>query len=150
MIRAENQFELTFPAKSENEGFARQCVAMFLSRLDPTVGELADLRTAVSEAVTNCVVHAYKGMEEGKVYINVRIFENRRVVIRIKDTGCGMADPEKCKTPLYSTDQSGERGGMGFTIMQTFMTEFSVTSEEGKGTKVRMSKKIGAKDAADA
>ena len=110
MIRAENQFELTFPAKSENEGFARQCVAMFLSRLDPTVGELADLRTAVSEAVTNCVVHAYKGMEEGKVYINVRIFENRRVVIRIKDTGCGMADPEKCKTPLYSTDQSGRYG----------------------------------------
>ena len=142
MIRAENQFELTFPAKSENEGFARQCVAMFLSRLDPTVGELADLRTAVSEAVTNCVVHAYKGMEEGKVYINVRIFENRRVVIRIKDTGCGMADPEKCKTPLYSTDQSGERGGMGFTIMESFMTSLQVTSKPGKGTTVHMKRKI--------
>ena len=142
MIRAENQFELTFPAKSENEGFARQCVAMFLSRLDPTVGELADLRTAVSEAVTNCVVHAYKGMEEGKVYINVRIFENRRVVIRIKDTGCGMADPEKCKTPLYSTDQSGERGGMGFTIMESFMTSLRVTSKVGKGTTVHMKRKI--------
>lgn len=142
MIRAENQFELTFPAKSENEGFARQCVAMFLSRLDPTVGELADLRTAVSEAVTNCVVHAYKGMEEGKVYINVRIFENRRVVIRIKDTGCGMADPEKCKTPLYSTDQSGERGGMGFTIMESFMTNLEIQSSPGKGTTVHMRRKL--------
>ena len=142
MIRAENQFELTFPAKSENEGFARQCVAMFLSRLDPTVGELADLRTAVSEAVTNCVVHAYKGMEEGKVYINVRIFENRRVVIRIKDTGCGMADPEKCKTPLYSTDQSGERGGMGFTIMESFMDTLRVKSVPGRGTTVTMCRRI--------
>ena len=142
MIRAENQFELTFPAKSENEGFARQCVAMFLSRLDPTVGELADLRTAVSEAVTNCVVHAYKGMEEGKIYINVRIFENRRVVIRIKDTGCGMADPEKCKTPLYSTDQSGERGGMGFTIMESFTDRIKVKTAVGKGTMVQLEKKL--------
>lgn len=147
MIRAENQFELTFPAKSENEGFARQCVAMFLSRLDPTVGELADLRTAVSEAVTNCVVHAYKGMEEGKVYINVRIFENRRVVIRIKDTGCGMADPEKCKTPLYSTDQSGERGGMGFTIMESFMDSLAVRSKNGKGTVVTMKRRIALRTA---
>jgi stage II sporulation protein AB (anti-sigma F factor) len=142
MIKAENQFELTLPALSENEGFARQCVTSFLARFDPTVSELADLRTAVSEAVTNCVVHGYKGKEGGLVYISVRCFSGRKVVIRIKDQGCGMADPEKCRQPLYTTDQSGERGGMGFAIMESFTDKMKVKTAVGKGTTVTLMKKL--------
>ena len=142
MIKAENQFELTFPALSENEGFARQCVTGFLARLDPTVPELADLRTAVSEAVTNCIIHGYKGREGGLVYISVRCFSGRRVVIRVKDKGCGMADPERCRQPLYTTDPSGERGGMGFAIMESFTDTMKVKTAPGKGTTVTLIKKL--------
>lgn len=142
MIKANNQFEMTLPAVSENEGFARQCVASFLCRLDPTVSELADLRTAVSEAVTNCVVHAYKGQKGGMIYINVRIFDERKVVIRIKDKGCGMTDPEKCRQPLYTSDASGERGGMGFTIMESFTDKMKLKTVPGKGTVVTLIKKL--------
>ena len=142
MIKAENQFELTLPALSENEGFARQCVSAFLLRFDPTVTELADLRTAVSEAVTNCVVHGYKGMPGGQIYISVRCFAGRKVVIRIKDKGCGMADPEKCREPLYTTDTSGERGGMGFAIMESFTDQMKVKTGVGKGTTVTLVKKL--------
>ncbi len=142
MIKAENQFELTLPALSENEGFARQCVSSFLLRFDPTVAELADLRTAVSEAVTNCVVHGYKGMPQGQIYISVRCFADRKVVIRIKDKGCGMADPEKCREPLYTTDTSGERGGMGFAIMESFTDRMKVKTQVGKGTTVTLVKKL--------
>jgi stage II sporulation protein AB (anti-sigma F factor) len=142
MIKADNQFELTLPALSENEGFARQCVTAFLARFDPTVEELADLRTAVSEAVTNCVVHGYRGRQGGLVYISVRCFAGRRVVIRIKDKGCGMADPEKCREPLYTTDSSGERGGMGFAIMESFTDKMKVKTAPGKGTTVTLIKKL--------
>ena len=142
MIKADNQFELSFPARSENEGFARQCVSAFLARLDPTVADLADMRTAVSEAVTNCIVHGYKGIVNGMVYINVRVFDDRRVVIRIKDKGCGMSDPETCRLPLYTTDQSGERGGMGFAIMESFTDQMKVKTEVGKGTTVTLIKRL--------
>ncbi len=142
MIRALNRFEMVIPAQSENEGFARQCVSAFLAGLDPTVGELADLRTAVSEAVTNCVVHAYRGKESGNIYIGVWCYEGRKVVIRIKDKGCGMADPDKCRTPLYTTDPSGERGGMGFVIMESFTDKMKVKTAEGKGTTVTLVKKL--------
>ncbi len=142
MIKAENQFELTLPALSENEGFARQCVSAFLLKLDPTVSDLADLRTAVSEAVTNCVVHGYRGRASGMIYISVRCFDDRRVVIRIKDKGCGMADPEKCRQPLYTSDPSGERGGMGFAIMESFTDGMKVKTAVGKGTTVTLIKKL--------
>ena len=142
MIRADNQFELTFDAKSENESFARQCVSAFLLRLDPTVGELADLRTAVSEAVTNAIVHAYKNSGQGSVYISVRCFKDRRIFIRIKDDGCGMADFEQCRQPLYTTDPSGERGGMGFAIMESFTDRMKVKTAPGKGTTVTLVKKL--------
>ncbi len=142
MIKAENEFEMVIPALSENESFARQCVSAFLAGLDPTVGELADLRTAVSEAVTNCVVHAYRGRKDGKIYIGVRCYEGRKVVIRIKDQGCGMSDPEKCRMPLYTTDTSGERGGMGFAIMESFTDRMKVKTEVGKGTTVTLIKRL--------
>ena len=142
MIKAINQFEMVLPAKSENEGFARHSVSSFLASLDPTVGDLADLRTAVSEAVTNCVVHAYKGKEQGLIYISVWCYEERKVVIRIKDKGCGMADPETCRQPLYTTDTTGERGGMGFAIMESFTDAIRVLSKPGKGTTVTLVKKF--------
>lgn len=142
MIKAINQFEMTLPARSENEGFARRAVSAFLSMLDPTVGELADLRTAVSEAVTNCVVHAYKGRQDGMIYISVWCYEGRKVVIRIKDKGCGMEDPEICRQPLYTTDPTGERGGMGFVIMESFTDKMKIKTEVGKGTTVTLVKKL--------
>ena len=142
MIKAENQFELTIPALSENEGFARQCVAAFLARLDPTVSELADLRTAVSEAVTNCVVHGYKGRSGGEIYISVRCFAGRRVVIRVRDQGCGMADPDRCRQMLYTSDAASERGGMGFTIMESFTDKLKVKTAPGKGTTVTLIKTL--------
>ena len=138
----QNEMRMKISALSENEGFARQCVSAFLVRLDPTVTELADLRTAVSEAVTNCVVHGYRGRDTGLIYISVRLFAGRKVVIRIKDKGCGMADPEKCREPLYTTDPSGERGGMGFAIMESFTDKMKVKTEVGKGTTVTLVKKL--------
>ncbi len=137
-----NEMELTFPAKSRNEGFARQAVCAFLAQLDPTIEELADMRTALSEAVTNCVVHAYRDRPEGKVYINVKLYSDRSLCMRIKDKGCGMAQPEKCMEPLYTTDKSGERGGMGFAIMQCFSDKLQVLTKVGKGTTVTLTKKL--------
>ena len=111
-----NEMNLCFPAKSRNEGMARQAVCAFLAQADPTIEQLADLRTALSEAVTNAVVHAYKDDGKGKIYISVTLFSDTGVRITVKDKGCGMAEPQKCMEPLYTTDQSGERGGMGFNI----------------------------------
>lgn len=160
-MKAENTTKIQFDSLSINEAYARSVVAAFLARYDPTVSQLADLKTAVSEAVTNCIVHAYakkNGGEENaedKILIECAIEckdgEDGGVLhIDITDYGCGIGNVEQAMQPFFTTLSDDERSGMGFTIMQTFMTEFSVTSEEGKGTKVRMSKKIGAKDAADA
>lgn len=160
-MKAENTTKIQFDSLSINEAYARSVVAAFLARYDPTVPQLADLKTAVSEAVTNCIVHAYAkkngGAEnaEDKILIECAIEckegEDGGVLhIDITDYGCGIGNVEQAMQPFFTTLSDDERSGMGFTIMQTFMTEFSVTSEEGKGTKVRMSKKIGAKDAADA
>ncbi|MBE6639048.1 MAG: anti-sigma F factor [Ruminococcaceae bacterium] len=137
-----NEMDLAFPAYSRNEGFARQAVCAFLAQLDPTLEELADLRTALSEAVTNCVVHAYKDSGGGKVYINVKLYSDRSIRMCIKDKGCGMAEPEKCMEPLYTTDQSGERGGMGFAIMQCFSDSLKLKTTPGKGTAVTLIKKL--------
>ena len=139
MIKAENGFELTIDAKSENEAFARQCVSAFIARMDPTIGELADLRTAVSEAVTNAVVHGYGNSGDGKIYIGVRRY-GRRVVVKVKDEGRGMEDYEKCREPLYTTDTTGERGGMGFAVMESFTDKMKVKTAPGKGTTVTLVK----------
>jgi len=137
-----NYMVLDFPSKSSNEAFARSAVACFAAQMDPTLEELGDIRTAVSEAVTNCVVHAYKDSGGGKVYINVKLYSDRSIRMCIKDKGCGMAEPEKCMEPLYTTDQSGERGGMGFAIMQCFSDSLKLKTTPGKGTAVTLIKKL--------
>lgn len=124
---------LEFDGISENEAFSRQVISLFAASLDPTLEEISDLRVVISEAVTNCVVHAYKN-KGGKIRIQARIFDDRTMKVKIQDFGCGIADIEKCMEPLYTTDPSGERGGMGFAIMQAMSHKFRVTSRPGIGT----------------
>lgn len=146
--RTQNSFKLEIPALSENEAFARQVICAFAARLDPTIEELSDLRVVVSEAVTNCVVHAYKGYSQpGTIQITVRITEKGILKIRIKDTGCGMDDIERCMQPLYTTDPEGERGGMGLPIMQSLSHKFMVKSKPQKGTTVAFEMQFGQTDA---
>lgn len=133
--------QLTLPALSVNEGAARAIVSAFCAQLNPTIEEIADIKCAVSEAVTNCIVHAYKE-KQGDIYITVRIFESRTVKIEIKDKGCGIEDTELVKTPLYTTDNSGERSGMGFAVMESFMDKMILKSVVGKYTKVTLTKTL--------
>ena len=137
-----NQTEISFPANSVNEGFARYAVASFCAQLDPTIDELSDLRTAVSEAVTNAIVHGYKDRNHGTVYISVKTYTDRSVSIKVKDTGCGIPDVRKAMMPLFTTDPDGERGGMGFSIMESFTDDLTVRSFIGKGTTVIMEKRF--------
>lgn len=134
--------ELRFLSRSENEVFARNAVAAFVLPLNPTLSELSDVKTAVSEAVTNCIVHAYQG-EEGWIDVNCET-EGNRLHIEISDSGRGIEDVEKARQPFFTTLADEERSGMGFTIMQTFMSELSVQSKKGAGTLVTMSKVFGA------
>ena len=136
-----NRFKMEMEALSENEGFARVCVAAFVTRLDPTLEEINDVKTAVSEAVTNSVIHGYGG-NGGKIIIECSV-ENNTMEVMIKDFGKGIADVEKAMEPMYTTDALHERSGMGFTFMEAFMDEVKVTTQVGKGTCVHMSKKIG-------
>lgn len=151
-----NYMKLEIAALGANEGFARSTVAAFALPLNPSLSELSDVKTAVSEAVTNCIVHAYaqsRESSENKILIECDFdAESEKGVlhIAITDYGCGIEDVEKALQPFYTTLSGDERSGMGFTIMQTFMTDFSVTSEKGKGTRVVMSKKFGEKDGRDA
>lgn len=140
MLNYKNYIKLEFPAKSVNEGFARAAVAAFASQLDPTLGEIGDIKTAVSEAVTNAVVHAYPE-KLGTVTMRVRILPDERLEIVVKDHGVGIPDVEKAKTPLYTTGGE-ERSGMGFTIMESFMDTIKVKSAPGKGTVVTMCRRI--------
>ena len=140
MLNYQNYIKLEFPAKSVNEGFARAAVAAFASQLDPTLGEIGDIKTAVSEAVTNAVVHAYPE-KLGMVMLRVRILPDERLEIVVKDHGVGIQDVEKAKTPLYTTGGE-ERSGMGFTIMESFMDTVKVKSAPGKGTTVTMCRRI--------
>lgn len=142
MKKTVNETDIVFPAKSVNENFARYAVSAFCAQLDPTIEELADIRTAVSEAVTNAIVHGYGENGEGRVYISCKILEQRTVVIKVRDKGCGIADIGLAMTPLYSGDGSGERGGMGFSIMESFTDDLKVTSTVGKGTTVVMKKRF--------
>lgn len=143
----DNYMKLEIAAIGCNESFARSAVAAFALSLNPSLSELSDIKTAVSEAVTNCVVHAYGRSENnGKILIfcHVNKTENGGVLhIEITDFGCGISDLDKAMQPFYTTLVDEERSGMGFTIMQTFMSDFSIQSELGKGTTVRLIKQIG-------
>ena len=137
-----NEMRVDFPSLAENEAFARLVISAFILPTDPTVEELADIKTAVSEAVTNCTVHAYRG-NLGIVTVECEI-EGKELHIKVSDTGKGIPDIQKAIQPFYTTLPSDERSGMGFTIMQTFMDEFSVNSIQGEGTVVYMSKSFEA------
>ena len=139
-----NEMKLKIPGKSVNEGFARSAVAAFAAQLDPTVAEIADIKTAVSEAVTNCIVHAYRDTI-GTIYIETRVLENRVFMIKIKDRGCGIADVKQAMEPLFTTAPGEERAGLGFPVMESFMDKVTVRSTLGKGTVVTLTKKIGEK-----
>ncbi len=137
----ENKMELRFPAISANEGFARICAAAFASQLDPTLEEIADIKTAISEAVTNAIVHAYE-KKGGQVILRGKLDE-KGVHFEIEDAGRGIPNLEEAMQPFYTTCSGEERSGMGFTVMQTFMDELHVFSEPRKGTRVCLYKKIG-------
>ena len=144
-MKTVNEMKLSFPSKSCNEAFARSAVAAFIMNLDPTVNELSDLKTAVSEAVTNSIVHGYR-RQSGVIYISGRILENGRVTVKIRDKGCGIADVEQAMQPLFTTAADEERAGLGFAVMQSFCDKVRVTSTVGKGTTVTLEKLIGADD----
>lgn len=139
-MKFENYMILDFPSKSSNEAFARTAVACFASQLDPTVEELGDIKTAVSEAVTNCIVHGYPE-SIGIISIRCRILKDQVLDIVIKDRGIGIENLEQARRPMFTTG-GADRSGMGFTIMETFMTSFSVQSIPGKGTTVHMRRRL--------
>lgn len=134
-----NRMKVEFLAKSENESFARVSVASFIAQLDPTLEEINDVKTAVSEAVTNSIIHGYDNDENGIVSIET-IIKNKEVIITVEDNGQGIEDIEEAREPLYTSKPELERSGMGFTVMETFMNSIEVFSEFGKGTKVVMKK----------
>jgi len=136
-----NELHMKLPSLSINESMARAAVAAFCAQLDPCATELADIKCAVSEAVTNCIVHAYRNTV-GNVYITVRLYEDRLVEIRIRDRGCGIEDVRVARQPLYTTDAEGERSGMGFTVMESFCDKVRVLSGCGKGTTVTLYKRL--------
>jgi stage II sporulation protein AB (anti-sigma F factor) len=135
-----NQMKLEMDSRSVNEGFARAAVSAFAAQLDPTVEELTDIKTAVSEAVTNCIVHAYPDTR-GKITLWVRVYGDGLVRILVKDRGCGIADIAKAREPLYSS-LGEERAGLGFAVMESFMDKLSVRSRAGAGTSVTLEKRI--------
>ena len=137
--------KLIIESNSENEGFARTVVAAYITRLDPTLEELADVKTAVSEAVTNSIIHGYNG-GSGNIEINCEIM-GKEVTVEVSDSGVGIPDIQKAMEPLYTTKPEWERSGMGFAFMEAFMDELEVFSEVGKGTRVKLKKKIGKKAA---
>ena len=139
-MKVKNKFNMTLDARSANESFARACVSAFAAQLDPTLEEISDIKTAVSEAVTNCIVHAYKE-NVGKIYISAELYEENVIKIKIRDKGCGIENIEKAMEPLYTT-VGGERAGLGFAVMQSFMDSVRVVSRYERGTTVTMSKKI--------
>lgn len=137
-----NEFKLTVDSKSVNEGFARVVVSAFVTPLDPTLEELADLKTAVSEAVTNCIVHGYKD-KFGKIYISGKLIDNT-VKITIRDRGCGIENVDQAMKPLFTTGE-GDRAGLGFTVMESFCDKITVRSKVNGGTSVTLIKKIEGK-----
>ena len=139
-MKFENYMIIEFPSRSTNEAFVRSAVACFASQMDPTLEELGDIRTAVSEAVTNCIVHAYP-QELGIITLRCRILKDNILDIVVKDQGVGIADIEQARRPMFTTGGS-DRSGMGFTIMESFMTSFEIKSAPGKGTTVHMRRRL--------
>ena len=138
-----NEMTLAFDSISENEAFARVAVAAFVTQLNPTLEEVADIKTAVSEAVTNAIIHGY-GKEGGEIFLDMTADPaEKTLTVCVTDTGAGIQDVKKAMEPLYTTDTTGERSGMGFSFMEAFMDEVTVESEPGKGTAVTMKKHIG-------
>ncbi|MBR2284845.1 MAG: anti-sigma F factor [Ruminococcus sp.] len=138
-----NQIKFSMPSLSVNESAARAVVSSFLIQADPTVEELSDIRTAVSEAVTNAIVHGYRGTT-GTIEIVVRLLADRQVYVRVKDQGCGIPDIERAMEPMFTTAPEEERSGLGFSVMSSFMDKLSVKSKVGRGTTVVMRKRLGA------
>ena len=136
-----NEMKVTLPALSVNEGVARALVGAFCAQLNPTLEEIADLKCAVSEAVTNSIVHGYRGVG-GPLYISVALFDDRSITVVIRDRGCGIPDVELARQPLYTTNTDGERSGMGFSVMETFTDRLTVRSRVGVGTGVIMKKRL--------
>ena len=141
--KATNEIRCTFLSKSENEALARSIVSGFLLPLDPTVDELADIRCAISEAVTNCIVHGYRGTE-GMIVLDAKSFDDRSVRIAVIDHGCGIEDVARARTPLFTTCPDEDRCGMGFSIMESFSDKLSVSSVPGKGTRVTLTRKLAS------
>ena len=139
-MKAMDQVTVVFTSRSANEGFARSCAACFAAQLDPTLDEVADIKTAVSEAVTNAIVHAYPDCL-GKITLRLRLFEGGVLELQVRDSGVGIPDVDQARTPLFTTGGE-ERSGMGFTIMESFMDGLKVRSQPGKGTVVTMRKRI--------
>ena len=139
-----NEMKLRLPAKSVNESVSRAIISAFAAELNPTVEEIGDLRCAVSEAVTNCIVHAYRHLQDGEVgliYISARLYDNREITVEISDNGCGIADVAEARAPMYTTG-GDERCGMGFLVMESFTDSLTVKSKLGKGTTVLMRKNL--------
>ncbi len=135
-----NEFRMVVDSRSVNESFSRATVAAFTAQLDPTVEEINDIKTAVSEAVTNCIVHGYRN-SVGKIYIGVKIHDDNKVIVTIRDRGCGISDIKKAREPLFTT-LGGDRAGLGFSVMESFTDKLSVRSKLGVGTTVTLCKKI--------
>ncbi len=144
-MKAVNEMKMQIESRSVNESFARSAVAAFAAQLDPNIEEISDIRTAVSEAVTNCIVHAYTE-KVGKIYIWAGIYENGIFKVKIKDKGCGIEDVKQAMEPLFTT-LGGERAGLGFAVMESFCDKIKVTSKAGKGTTVTLEKRIIGRDA---
>ncbi len=140
-MRVINEMHLRFSSKSSNESFARSAVAAFVLELDPTITELADIKTAVSEAVTNAIVHGYR-RESGTIYIDVKLTDDNNVIIKIRDKGVGIEDIKQAMQPLFTTAESEERAGLGFAVMQSFTDSVKVASALHKGTTVTLKKRI--------
>lgn len=138
--KAKNEMKLVLPSQSANESFARAAVAAFMAQLDPTIEEMTDIKTAVSEAVTNCIVHAYRDTI-GTIWIEAKIYDDGRISVSVKDKGCGIPDIAKAREPLFTTGGS-ERAGLGFAVMESFTDRLRVRSAVGKGTTVTLEKQV--------
>ncbi len=139
-----NEMKIDFPSHSRNEAFARAAVGAFIAMLDPTASELSDIKCALSEAVTNCTVHAYPD-KIGIIRLSVKLREDGTVIITVKDKGVGIADTQKAREPLFTTDAAGERSGMGFTVMEGFSDTVKLVSKPGRGTTVTLTRKLAGK-----
>jgi len=144
-MNAYNEVKITLTSHSANESFARVAVSAFFAQLDPTVDEITDIKTAVSEAVTNSIVHAYKDTI-GQIYITLRILKENKAYIKIRDTGCGIGDIKQAMEPLFTTAPNDERAGLGFAVMQSFMDSVKVFSKQEKGTTVVLVKKLAQRN----